>query len=331
VTRRDTWMLIGGALISVLLLALSLRGTSAEALSSAIVGLDWRYAPPFLAALFAFYWLKSVRWRTLLRPLLEVRAATLFPVVMMGYAANAVLPAQLGEVVRAYLASRRVPLAFSASLASIVLERVFDFFVVLLVLAVALVSGRAVPEGLETAGYVTAALLGAVLAGVLGLVFFPSRAARLAEAALAWAPRGVGARVSGQVTVAASGFQALREPRLLAAILTVSLVKWGCMLACVALSVLAAGIATSLPVLLLLLALTVLGVSLPTAPGYVGSIQLAYALALVPAGVDPSVAFAASFFYHALAYVSVVVAGCVFLRRDGLGFRRLRAETGSAV
>jgi uncharacterized membrane protein YbhN (UPF0104 family) len=70
--------------------------------------------------------------------------------------------------------------------------------------------------------------------------------------------------------------------------------------------------------------LTVIGVSLPTAPGYVGSIQLAFVLALKPAGVAPESALAASMFYHVLAYVSVVGGGLVFLRHYGMRFGQLK-------
>lgn len=321
--QRRTWLLVAGILLSAGLLAASLRGTSREGIVAAVGSLRWTYAVPFLAFLAAFYLLKAVRWRGLLAPLARARVSELVPVVMIGYAANAILPAQIGEVVRGWLGARRLGVPVSATLASILLERLFDFAIVLLALALALATGRALPPDVATAGYWTAAFLLAAMAAVLALAWFPALFARTAQRALAFLPQTLAERISHQVVHAAEGLQAVRRPALLAVALLLSLVKWGCMLACVALSLMAAGIDVGVATWLLLLALTVLGVSLPTAPGYVGTIQFAYALALVPAGVDPSASLAASLFYHALAYAFVVIGGLVFVRREGLQMRRL--------
>jgi hypothetical protein len=65
--------------------------------------------------------------------------------------------------------------------------------------------------------------------------------------------------------------------------------------------------------------------SLPSGPGYVGSIQLAFTLGLAPFGVAAGPAIAASVFYHVLVCGSLIVAGLIALHRLGGTLRSLVA------
>src|SRR5690606_18159187 len=109
---------------------------------------------------------KTVRWTYVLRGVAPGTSARLFPAVMVGYAAGALLPMQLGELVRAWLGADRLRIRLLASLASIALERVFDLLSIALLAALALTIGiRASPPWLLPAIY----LLGAGALVSLGL------------------------------------------------------------------------------------------------------------------------------------------------------------------
>jgi uncharacterized membrane protein YbhN (UPF0104 family) len=79
------------------------------------------------------------------------------------------------------------------------------------------------------------------------------------------------------------------------------------------------------------LAFTFVGVTLPTTPGAVGTIQLSFALALAPAGVAAGDAVAASIFWHAIAYGFVLALGVFYFVRLGYTLREIRdhAQAGS--
>jgi uncharacterized protein (TIRG00374 family) len=126
-----------------------------------------------------------------------------------------------------------------------------------------------------------------------------------------------------QIRAGIAGLRALRDPRLLSAALLASLAQWAFMFACVWLSLFALDIEAGPAAALLALILTVVGTSLPNSPGYVGSIQLAFTLALAPFGTGPSQAVAASLFFHVLAYLSVVLVGLALLPSAGLRLREL--------
>jgi hypothetical protein len=81
----------------------------------------------------------------------------------------------------------------------------------------------------------------------------------------------------------------------------------------------------------LTVALLNVAVALPTSQGFVGSVQAAYVLALLPYSVSKEAAIAASIYFHVLAYASVVVAGLIFLNKAGQSLRSLlRAQEPAA-
>ena len=74
---------------------------------------------PALALYFAGVWVRAARWRVLLAPVKLVAAARLFPVVVIGYMANDVLPFRLGEVARCFVLRRREGIPQSTALGSV--------------------------------------------------------------------------------------------------------------------------------------------------------------------------------------------------------------------
>jgi uncharacterized protein (TIRG00374 family) len=130
--------------------------------------------------------------------------------------------------------------------------------------------------------------------------------------------------ISAQIRNVAAGLHAARSGALLARITAVSFLQWALMAVCIWLSLWALGLALPVQAVFVVLACTIIAVTLPTGPGYVGSIQLAYVLALKPFGVNASDAIAASLFYHALAYLSVLLAGLYYAQRYGLRWSELK-------
>jgi len=77
------------------------------------------------------YVLRALRWQYLLRPIGATRFREAFRTTVIGFAANTVLPARAGEVVRPYLLARREGLSVPATFTTIILERLLDFVTVL--------------------------------------------------------------------------------------------------------------------------------------------------------------------------------------------------------
>ena len=323
---RKKLLFIVGLATSALFLWLALRDADFAAIASALGEARLLLALPFLVALFLFYWLKSMRWAALLSPVRPTSGAALFPIVMIGYAGTAILPMQLGEILRTYIASRRLPAPFSLVLSSIALERLFDLFSILAFLGVVLALGHSIPPALVTAGYVIATGTALAAAFALGLTFKTQQSLALVSRLSGWLPSRVQAFLLKQTESVAVGLSSLKEISLLVRIAVNSLVQWSLMGACIWLSLAALDIFLPPSAVVLVLVATIIGLSLPTSPGYVGSIQLAFVLPLAPFGVSASDAIAASFFYHVLAYVSVLLTGLGFAHRMGLTFGEVEAE-----
>jgi glycosyltransferase 2 family protein len=317
-TRSRSWIAtLIGVLVSAGLLTLALRSSDPAAISQALQKTQPAYALPFLAALFLYYWVKTVRWADLLAPLAVIPARRLFSPVMIGYAGSAILPLQLGEVARTFLVARRERLTGASVLMTIAVERIFDLIGVLLLLGCALALGSTLPPVLIKAGYVIA--LGTVFASaiVMGYVYKPEPFMTATRRMAAWLPARAGGWIVQQVEQAVHGLAVLRDVRLLLRIAVTSIVQWLFMWSCVWLSIEAVGLDATADAAFVVLVLTIIGISLPNSPGYVGSIQIAYVLGLAPFGIAAGPAVAASIFFHVLAYASVVLVGLVLLHRTG--------------
>jgi uncharacterized protein (TIRG00374 family) len=308
-----------GLIVGVICLFFALRGVNFSEFAAAMRQANLWIAPPFLVILFAFYWIKTVRWVQLLAPFVAARAAALFPAVMIGYAGNALLPLSLGDVARASLAARQLQAPTFAVLVSIAIERAFDLAGILLVLIAALIAFE-LPHVIEITGYWLAAAIGAVVLCACIYVFFTAAVLGLARWFTAWLPEKISTRIVGELKKGAAGAGIVRRPRLAASALATSLLQWFFMWLCVWLSLVALHIEVPFGAALVVLVLTVVGITLPSSPGYFGNIQLAYVLALKPFGIDAGSAIAASLFFHALAYPAVVIVGLIYLRRQGARF-----------
>ncbi|MGN6675794.1 MAG: lysylphosphatidylglycerol synthase transmembrane domain-containing protein, partial [Thermomicrobiales bacterium] len=131
------WRLWLGLVISLGFLYLALRGQDLGQVRRALAAADYRYLLPAIVIYFAGVWVRALRWRHLLAPVRPLTARALFPVVVIGYMANDILPWRLGEFVRAYALREREHVPASASLATIAVERIFDGLAMLCFLLVA--------------------------------------------------------------------------------------------------------------------------------------------------------------------------------------------------
>jgi uncharacterized protein (TIRG00374 family) len=109
------------------------------------------------------------------------------------------------------------------------------------------------------------------------------------------------------------GLLAIKNPRLFALILANSIAQWLAMALCIYSSFLAFDIAVSAYAAIVVLAFLVAGVSLPTSPGFIGTIQFCFVFGLEQFGIDSNAAFAASVFYHAITFVAITATGLYFM------------------
>ena len=126
--------LLVSAFVSVGLLVLTIRNLEWPALVAASRTANYSFILLAAAVMIGAFGLRAWRWSYLLRPVRSLSAGTLFPVVLIGFLANYVLPARTGELVRAYVLGKREQLSKSTILGSIAVEKATDMLVLFVIL-----------------------------------------------------------------------------------------------------------------------------------------------------------------------------------------------------
>jgi uncharacterized protein (TIRG00374 family) len=115
-----------GFLITAVFLGLFFRSTDFGEIKEAFENANYALALASLPVYFLGIWVRTIRWQYLLRPVKQVAAARLYPVVIIGLMANNILPARAGELVRAFILGERERVSKAASLGTIAVDRLFD-------------------------------------------------------------------------------------------------------------------------------------------------------------------------------------------------------------
>jgi uncharacterized protein (TIRG00374 family) len=289
---------------------------------------DYRLSIPFLIVIALLYWIRSVRWSILLRPLKDdIRARDVFPAVMIAFSSAMILPPPLGEFVRMYIISKQLELRSVSVLASIALERAFDLLSIVLLVGFALAVAPKPSEEFAVIGVLGATLAGLVLAFSVAYYLWNEQLIRFMRYALRVFPARLEGVLSNQLELVNAGLLALRSKKSVANLVVLTLAQWALMASAIFVSFVAVGVMVHASAAFLVLAFTFAGVSLPTTPGAVGTVQLAFALGLGAYGVGTSDAVAASIFWQGIAYSFILVLGVYHFIRLGYTV----SEIGSVV
>ncbi len=320
-----------GILLSVLLLAYTLRdvnfGDVARALGASSI-------PLFLLSAIVgtlIFPLRARRWKTILSPIDDqIPFGPLWRSTAIGMMVNNVVPARAGEIARAFALSREWPsIPFSASFASLAVDRLFDAFVVMSLMLLAMLD-PAFPRGERVAGqlvshWVAWGALAAVLFLVVVylLVFFPQQIVTLYEAfARRVAPR-LEQRGKDVLLAFASGLSVLRSPRRFIAVLGWTIAHWVLNALAWWIACAAVGIKVPFSGMFVLQGLIAIGVAIPSAPGFFGVFEALGREGLGLYGVDPTLAVTWAIGFHLLSFIPITVIGAYYFVRLGLHFRDL--------
>ena len=296
-----------------------------------------------VACVFITYAIRAVRWQTMLAPLGPARFTVAFRATVIGFAASFILPARAGEVVRPWLLARREGLDTAAVFATIVIERMLDLVAVLALLAVFLLAfdpglSAMDPAMFRTvrAGGLLAAAGGAAGFGVLVVCASrPDLFLRIVAALTGWLPVTPRAAVAGLAAAFTGGLAVVRHPGHLVRALAWSMPLWLVIAAQIWIVSIALGVELPPSGSLLIVALLVVGVAVPT-PGAVGGFHEAYRIGATSFfGADNDHAVGAAIVLHAVGFVPTLLVGAVMMAQEGLSLSRLgeaakKANAGEA-
>ncbi len=113
----NNWRFWLGLAVSGLFLLLLLLRVDRQEIVSALSNANYLYVVPAIGLYFVAVYFRSIRWAYILSPIGQFPVSRLFPVVIIGYMANNLLPVRLGELVRSYYLARRETVSGSTALA----------------------------------------------------------------------------------------------------------------------------------------------------------------------------------------------------------------------
>ncbi len=321
-----------GLLVTIVLTFLAIRNISLSELAASaqtanyglilIAGLVW----------IVGYTIRALRWQLILRPSVTSPYLRIAKIMVIGFMANNLLPARIGEFVRAFALSKAATTTKSFGLATIMVERMFDG---LALLALLMLSSRLyqLPVWSSEIATLSSAVFLVALAGVIFALARRDQLVKLAELLLALLPERLSRFGNEKGASFLSGLDGLRSPGRTAGIIASSLAVW-----CVeALAYLLVLLAFNAPLAgiewiaapLLFVSVINLGIMLPSAPGYIGLVEFFGPLALGAFGVGREPALAMTIVAHAVQYVLITGPGLAFAASESISWSALREAKAS--
>lgn len=308
--------------VSAVFLGLAIRGVNWRATLQAIQGANYRFVVPIAAVSIWTLYIRAQRWRVFLEPLGVPPMQALVSATNIGFMANMLLPLRIGEVVRPVLLSRRQNLPLGGILATVLLERIFDMFTVLLLFGVSMLAGR-MSDVARGWGVMLMGLAGVVGAIIIVLRWQEARALRAVRRLAGPLPRVIGDPFCHFMESFVRALDIVQSPAAFGRAFGWSLFLW--LIIAVTNGLALAMFHFPLRSFLFVTAIIAIAVSVPSAPGYIGSFQLGCKVALAMYGIDESDAIAFSLVHHVVQFVAIVGAGVYSLWREGLSLRDVEA------
>jgi uncharacterized protein (TIRG00374 family) len=312
------WQFWLGAGISALCLTIALRNLHLGDVWLTLRTARYGWIVPGVIVYFFGVWARTWRWDYLLRPMKRVPLRRLFPVVVIGYMGNNVYPARAGEVIRAYVLRQREGISISASLATVVVERVFDGLVMLIFVFIAL-PFTPMPAWLQWM-VIAASIL---FFGALAVFMVLAAKVEWAEAAYGWAidrvvPQRFRQPVRGFADRFMTGLHSLRSGRGVVMIFATSIVIWLAETVKYWFVMHAFDFSVPFWVLMLMNGIVNLATTFPSAPGYVGTFDAPGIEILSIFGVERSLAAGYTLVLHAALWLPITLLGFWYMGHESV-------------
>lgn len=319
------WQFWVGLVISAVFLYLALRGLGLNEIWEPLKTARYWWLLPGVGVYFIGVIVRAWRWHYLLRPVKSVSTGRMFPIVAIGYMGNNIYPARAGEVLRAVVLKRKEEVPISASLATIIVERVFDGvvmlgFVFLNLPELATLTGSSgfIGNIQNLAIWGSVAFLGALAVFMLAAMF-PTQADQVVKRLVQiFMPERFRERVLEISQKFLGGLESLRSPREAIMVLLTSTVIWLLETGKYWFVMQAFDFQVSFFALMLMNGIVNLATTIPSAPGYVGTFDAPGIAVLTAYGVDQGIAAGYTLVLHAALWVPITLLGAYYMLREGI-------------
>mgnify|MGYP001176824610 CR=1 FL=1 len=337
------WQFWAGIVVSAVFLYLALRGLHLPEVWRVMQTANLWWLIPGIGVYFIGVWFRAWRWHYLLRPLKRIPTRTMFPIVNIGYMGNNIYPARAGELLRAAVLRHREDVSISASLATIIVERIFDAVVMLGFIFLNLPQlGRLTQDaGFGGLNIYQISIAGAVifigaLAVFLLMAMFPRPTERLVTMLIdRFVPERLREKVRGLTFRFLSGLESLASPREALMVFFTTVVIWLMETAKYWFVMHAFPFEVSFYALMLMNGIVNIATTIPSAPGYIGTFDAPGIAVLQAFGVPGEIAAGYTLLLHAALWVPITLLGAYYYLRQPLRWgeqvQRLRSEQAEST
>lgn len=330
------WQFWLGVFISILFIWLALRGLQLDEFWNAVQKANYWWLVPGIGVYFVGVWIRAWRWHYLLKPIKEIPAATMFSITTIGYMGNNIYPARAGEVLRAVILKRKEGVSVSASLATIIVERIFDGVVML---AFVFVNLPELAKLTSASGFVgniqqvavigTGIFIGALIIFLVAAMF-PQATMKVALWLLThFTPQRMHTRLISIANKFLDGLASLRSPWNVLMVFVTSVIIWLLETGKYWFVMHAFDFNVSFFALMLMNGIVNLATTIPSAPGYIGTFDAPGIAVLTAYGVDQAAAAGYTLTLHVALWLPITLLGAYFLAREGIKWSEtIRNELG---
>ncbi len=323
--KLKRWHIWLGLIISAVFLYLALRNVDFRNVWQVLKNANFWWLIPGLLIYFVGVYLRAWRWQYLLKPLRHIPLPMLFPIINIGYMGNNVYPARAGEFLRAIVLKKREDISISASLATIVVERIFDAVVIL---AFVILNLGQFSKAIASENIASTVQKLALIAGIIFLVLllafiivamFPNKAKSIID----WFVEHVVVKrfrqgISNFSERFLEGLASLRSPRDALMVLFTTILVWVFETGLYWSVMKAMGMNLSFTFLMLLNGVVNLVLLVPAAPGGIGTFDAASKAMLEAFGVGAEVALGYTLILRVVLWVPITLLGAYYFLREGL-------------
>lgn len=323
IKRWHVWL---GLIISAIFLWLAFRKVDFTLVWQRLRTANLAYVALGIVAYFLALFVRTWRWKVLLLPMKRISLLRLFPVLSAGYMANNIYPARAGDLLRTVLLRKKEEVPISASLATIIVEHLFDGIAILALVLLNLGQlTNFAPNSqwvgiIETSAFWVGLVFGLILLVFVSMVLLPEKMHRFTT----WVinhlvPAKLREPVGGIIEKFTIGLRVLRSPlqSLLVMLQSVMIwvveagLYWGVMKAM--------GLQLSFQSLLMVVGIVNLVLLVPAAPGGLGTFDAATKSMMELFGVSPENALSYALLLRVALWLPVTLVGAFFFVKEGFG------------
>lgn len=323
IKRWHVWL---GLIISAIFLWLAFRKVDFTLVWQQLRTANLAYVALGIVAYFLALFIRTWRWKVLLLPMKRISLLRLFPVLSAGYMANNIYPARAGDLLRTVLLRKKEEVPISASLATIIVEHLFDGIAILALVLLNLGQlTNFAPNSqwvgiIETSAFWVGLIFGLILLVFVSMVLLPEKMHRFST----WVinhlvPAKLREPVGGIIEKFTVGLRVLRSPlqSLLVMLQSVMIwvveagLYWGVMKAM--------GLQLSFQSLLMVVGIVNLVLLVPAAPGGLGTFDAATKSMMELFGVSPENALSYALLLRVALWLPVTLVGAFFFVKEGFG------------